>query len=518
VARRLLLGLDLGGGGVRSLLLDCDTGARSIATRSWVFPSAPDTFGLGSDLDLDAMWNAIGETCRDSLERCDGRGDEVVGVGVSALRFGNVILDRTGRALFAVPNRDARGAAESFQLGASDGEGVLADTGLWPMPIHASIRCMWLKNQRPEVLEAADCLLSVGDWVNFRLCGTRITDLSQAGCTGLFDLNTSEWSWDRIDALGFPRKMFGEVALSGTKLGELTADAASHLGLREGIPIGLGGADTQCGLLGAGVIRPGQVASIAGTTAPVQAVTEAASIDPRGRLWSGHHVVPGRYILESNGGPMGESLTWISRLLYPDSPAPEATFFEEAALSDVGAAGLLSTLGAEVMNARAPSMPVGQITLTHMTSADDKAPRRHMVRAIVEGYACAVRANLEQLIEITDATYPVLVLSGGMSRSDVFAQILSDVTGAEVRLSEVAEATAMGAAFHGGVAAGVYADIEEAVDRRVRSRAVLTPTAETVDASRELYESWCRLRDAGAETTAPAAAAHVTPWVLKMQS
>lgn len=518
MARRLLLGLDLGGSGVRCLLLDSDNGERRIATRSWRFPAAPDTFGLGSDLELDSIWHAIGETSRDCLEQFSSSPEEVVGIAVSALRFGTVILDRTGEPLFAVPNRDARGAAESFQLAASEGEAILSDTGLWPMPIHASVRCMWLKNQRPEVLQEADCLLSLSDWVNFRLCGVRVTDISQAGCTGLFDLSKREWSWPRIEKLGFPAQMFSSTEVSGTALGTLSAAAARDLGLREGTPVGMGGADTQCGLLGAGTLCPGEVASIAGTTAPVQAVTEDAMVDQRGRLWSGHHVVPGRYVIESNGGPMGESLSWMSRLLFPDAACAEEQFFEEAARSDTGAAGLLSTLGAEVMNARAPSMPVGQITLTHMTSAEDDHPRRHLVRSIVEGYACAVRANLEQLAEVTTANYRLLNLSGGMSRSDVFGQILCDVTGVEVRISEVPEATAMGAALCAGVAAGIFKDFSEAVAQRVRERITLRPSSEASEPSRELYDSWCRLRDAGADTTAPAAAAHVTPWVLKMQS
>ena len=516
--RRLLLGLDLGGGGVRCLLLDSDSGERRIATRSWSFPFAPDTFGLGSNLDLEPMWRAIAETSRDCMDQFSCGAADVVGIAVSALRFGNVFLNPSGEAIFAVPNRDARGALESFQLAASEGEAVLSETGLWPMPIHASIRCMWLTNQRPDVLRNADCLLSVSDWVNYRLCGARQTEPSQAGCTGLFDLSKREWSWQRIERLGLPRNIFPSIELSGSNLGPLNASAARDLGLREGTPVGMGGADTQCGLLGAGTLQAGQVASIAGTTSPVQAVTDAALVDPAGRLWSGQHVVPGRYVLESNGGPMGETLTWMSRLLYPDSPSPETKLFEEAAKSEIGAAGLLSTLGAEVMNARAPSMPVGQITLSHMTSVEDEHPRRHFVRAIIEGYACAIRANLEQLAEVTTASYPLLNLSGGMSQSDVFAQILADVVGAEVRLSEVPEATAMGAALCAGVATGVFSDFDEAVAERIRARAIFSPSTEASGPSRDLYESWSRLRDAGAETTAPAAAAHITPWVLKLQS
>ncbi len=293
VTQKYLLGLDLGGGGARALLVGCETGECFAGTRSWSFQVADETFGLGFDLDLDSMWGLIGEACGEALMRAGVQGDAVAAIAVSALRFGNVILDRAGAVLFAVPNRDARGAAEGFQLSASVGDELLRETGLWPMPIHSSARLLWLAKHEPEILERGDCLLALSDWVNFRLCGVRVSDHSQAGCTGLYDLAKREWSWDRIDSLGFPRALFPEVKSAGSPLGSLGASAASDLGLVEGTPIGLGGGDTQCGLLGAGAIAPGDVASIAGTTAPVQAVCDRAQIDPEGRLWSGHHVIPG---------------------------------------------------------------------------------------------------------------------------------------------------------------------------------------------------------------------------------
>ncbi|MBW2387765.1 MAG: FGGY-family carbohydrate kinase [Deltaproteobacteria bacterium] len=517
MARKWLLGIDLGGGGVRCLLVDVGTGETTVASQSWRFPRASDPLGLGFDLDLEAIWRLSAQACRESLVRADAAADEVVGIGVSALRFGSVILDQRGEARFAVPNRDARAAVECFQLAASDGEAVLGETGLWPMPIHASVRLLWLKNHCPEVLEPNHRLLSLSDWLNFRLCGVMATDFSQAGCTGLFELEAKQWNWQRIAGMGLPGEMFPEVRPSGELLGGLSEEAARDFGLKPKTAVALAGADTQCGLLGAGAIRPGDVAAIAGTTAPVQAVSDRAEIDTGGRLWSGHHTAPGRFVLESNGGPMGETLSWISRLLRPDDSAPEEALFADAARADVGAAGMLSTLGAEVMNARAPTMPAGQITMTHMTSAHDERPGRHLARAIVEGYACAVRANLEQLIDVMSLEVSRLDLSGGVSRSNLFAQILANVVGVEVRPTREPEATALGAAICSAIAAGVFDDIPAAVDSLTRARESHWPEPTVADANRELYESWCRLRDAGADTTAPAVAGHVTPWALRVR-
>ena len=498
------------------LLLDADAGEVTITSNSWTFPRAHDAPALGFDLELDSMWSLIGQTSRECLQACGASAAEVVGVAVTALRFGTVILDGSGGVKFAVPNRDARGTAEFFQLVADHGDAILAETGLWPMPIHASARLEWLKKNKPEVISASHRLLSLSDWANFRLCGVVTSDVSQAGCTGLFNLVKRAWDWDRIDAMEFPREMFGDIRSSGELLGGLSSEAARDLGLLEQTPVSAAGSDTQCGLLGVGATQTGDVAVVAGTTAPVQAVCEAAAIDPAGRLWSGHHVVPGKYVLESNGGPMGETLSWMSRLLYPDAADPEARLFAEASTAEVGAGGMLSTFGAEVMNARAPSIPFGQITLTHMTSVRDASPRRFLARAVVEGYACAVRANLEQLGTVTSDEPQRLHLAGGMSQSAVFAQLIANVLNLAVVPSKGPASTALGAAICAAVGAGLYRDVMGASEALAQTGAEVLPEVEFVESNAALYASWLGLRAASAESTTPAAMAHITPWALRM--
>lgn len=511
-----LMGFDLGGGSVRCLLLDVDSGDVTAASNAWRFPRASEAPGLGFSLDLDSMWQLIAQTSRECLALAGAKAEEVAGVGVSALRFGNVILDRMGSVKFAVPNRDARGAGEYLQLAASAGEEVLAETGLWPMPIHASARLKWLAQNNPAALSPDHRLLSVSDWMNYRLCGEMTTDLSQAGCTGLFNLTSRSWNWDRIASLGLPAEMFIEVQPSGSPMGEMTAKAATELGLRTGTPVGLAGADTQCALFGVGAIAAGEAAIVAGTTAPVQRATDAPVIDPGGRLWSGHHVVPDRWVIESNGGPMGETLSWMSRLLYDDAPDPEARLFAEASSVEVGAAGMFSTLGAEVMNARAPSIPVGQLTLSHMTTARDPRPRRFLARAVVEGYACAVRANLEQLNRVVPGNVQRFFIAGGLSRSDVFVQIVANILECEVIPASGTDSTALGAAMCSAVSMGLFDDVESAAKALGQTREVRSPDPQLAEANAELYAGWSSLRTAGAESTAPVASALVMPWVFRM--
>src|SRR5262245_58160429 len=256
MSRRLLLGIDLGGGSVRCALLDAETGA---VTVSALAVGALPAEGLGYDLATDELWTRVGEASRAALARANASAEAVAGVAVTAMRFASVVLDAAGEVLLAVPNRDARSIGESHRIGVERGEAVLAASGMWPLPIHAAPRLAWLRSARPDLYSRAATLLSLSDWLNFRLCGRRVTDYSQAGCTGVFDLRKLAWNPELIDAFDLPRALFPVVRPSGERIGELSAQAARELGLAPGTPVSLGGGDTRCGLLGAGAVSDGDV-------------------------------------------------------------------------------------------------------------------------------------------------------------------------------------------------------------------------------------------------------------------
>lgn len=495
--QRYFMGIDLGGGGVRCLLVDAQDASCVSASRPWSFPREDHASGLGFGIDLGLTWALIGEACREVVAAAGIRGDQVASVAVSAIRCGTVILDEHGNTLFAAPNRDARASMESAELAGELGEELNRETGIWPTSLHLPARLRMLQRTRPEVLAEAACVFSLGDWVNFRLCGAKATDFSQAGVTQLFNLSAREWSASLIGRLGVPADIFPDVLACGSALGHLTPQAADHLGLSTATLVGLGGGDSQCSLLGNGAIRPGALACVAGTTAPVMTVSDRPLVDPAGRTWSGHHVVPGLFVLESSGGTMGETLAFMARLLFPDAPEPELRLFAEAAQSDYGAGGMVSTFGADVTDFRNPMMPAGQITLSHLTCAGDENPRRHLCRAIVEGHACAVRANAEVLGGITGANPREIHLSGGYSRSGVFAQVLADIFGGTVTRAAQPMTAALGAAICGAVAAGKYTGFAAAAQALVRNHAPVAGDPAKRSAAQKVYADWSAIREAG---------------------
>lgn len=492
-----LIGLDVGGRSVRCSLVDVDSGHVVDAMRPWGPVPVPEVGFFAFALDTDRCWRLAGEVVREALRRAGAAPDQVIGIATTGMRFSLVVMDQSGAVLLASPNRDARAASEGMQMADDHGDVFNQRTGHWPSPIFMAARLRWLAVNAPDVLARAACALSLSDWLAFRLTGETATDRSQAGETLMFDLETRDWAWDLIDMPALPRRLFPAVRDSGSVLGPLTSVAAEALGLAPGTPVAVGGADTQCGLLGAGAIRDGQSAVIAGSTAPLQLVTARPCVDPQARCWAGHHVVPGLWVLESNAGAMGDTLDWFAGVLYPDSPDPAGRFTAEAGRSSPGAGGITSSLGAEVMDAKSLALPVGTLSLTHLSAIDEASARGerrgNLNRAVLEGMAFAVKANAAQISSLTGAPPIETMIAGGMSRSGLWTQIVCDVLGSSVSVSMTPGASGLGAAICAGVGAGVFADLPGGAEALVRLRR-LAPDADRAPAYREAYERWEHLR------------------------
>lgn len=510
---RYLMALDAGGGGGRCLLVDIDNRKTTRSFRPWTHPAAPGTSGLGTDLHLETIWSRLAEAVREALSCASAGAEDVLGIAVTSTRHTTVLLDTEGSPIFAAPNRDGRAFMEALQLAAQHGERLYARTGRWPIPLASAARLAWLAANQPKLWKRAAVVLSLNDWVAYRLSGELATEPSQAEETLLLDVEKRAWGHDLAELLAVPERLLPPLRNAGTRLGGLTSNAAAALGLRAGTPVAVAGGDTQSGLLGAGAVAPGQVAVIAGTTVPLQLVLDRPAIDPRQRIWTGCHVVPGLWVLESNAGPMGDALEWLAETLYPEAPNPAARFLAEAGRSEPGAAGLLSTFGSSIMNARDLKLPIGTLTFSHMTAGNGGGRRRHLNRAVVDGMAYAIRANLEQVREIAGREIGSLALAGGISRSAAFAQAVADALGVPVEVGATGEATALGAAIAAGVGTGLFPDLAAGA-RALRSKpALFEPHTAASAAYRERYEQWRRLLAAEAAAT-DVAAEVILPSVL----
>ena len=165
-------------------------------------------------------------------------------------------------------------------------------------------------------------------------------------------------------------------------------------------------------LLGAAIVAPGDAALVAGTTAPVQQVSDRPGEDVR--AWTERHVVPGRFVVESSAGALGrlvESMAWT---MFSEAADPVARLLAEAGCGRAGAGGLVATLSSPVMDGRSLELPVASLSCASILGEADTGRRRHAARAAVEATGFALRANLERLEEVTGERAGRVGAAGGL--------------------------------------------------------------------------------------------------------
>jgi xylulokinase len=253
--------------------------------------------------------------------------------------------------------------------------------------------------------------------------------------------------------------------------GRLSAEAAAATGLPKGIPVIAGGGDQAAGGVGCGIVRRGVISSTVGTSGVVFAFADQVCLDPKGRVHTFCHSVPGKWHVMGVMLSAGGSLRWFRDALCQAEKAvaaetgldPYEYITAEAAKIPIGAEGLtfLPYLTGERTPHKDPYAKGAFIGLSL------RHTRAHMARAVLEGVAFGMRDSLEIIREMGVAVEQVRA-SGGGARSAVWRQIQADANKAPLVLINVDEGPAYGAALLATVATGMYKSVEEACDATIR--------------------------------------------------
>ena len=484
--------LDAGTGSGRCVVFDRAGRVLASAQEPFVYRGFADPdmpLVRGFDLDPDAFWSALTRCARAATGALPD-GTRVRAVVATSQREGCVFLDRDGTVLYAGPNLDARAAMEGLEL-----QGVIplarlhAITGHGPPYIFPLARFLWYRKHHDGARVAT--LFMLNDWIAHRLSGARVVEESNACESMLFDVTTRTWSAEILDGLDVPPAILPPVCPAGREIGRVTAAAAAATGIPEGTAVLAGGADTESALLGGGVWRVGATGAILGTTTPVQRVLERAILDPAANLWTSCHVVPDRWVLESNGGDTGGTYRWLLDLLYGGTD-DAAHARAEIAVAEVGDGGrpLLTHLGPSIFNLGEmnPFQPAGivfRFPLMHM----DRPTRGDLLRGFFENVAFSIRGNCEQIAAVDGDEIDRLWVSGGMTQSPTLLGILAATVAVPLVVGDVAESASLGCAVLAAVGCGLYPDLASAVDGMVRTH-VVEPDAGRTGCLDDRYRRW----------------------------
>jgi len=444
------LGLDLGTGSVKALLLDAEGGVLGEGGVSYGVRSPRPGW---AESDPEEWWSA----CASAARRAVGeRGGEVGAVGFSGQMHGVVLADGEGEALRpAVLWADTRSGAELDAYRSLD---PALQTRLANPPAvgMAGPSLLWLRDHEGEAYGAASFALQPKDWLRMRLTGEARAEPSDASATLLYDVSADGdgWSDAVVEALGLRRDLLAPLVPSGAVAGRLLPEAAGRLGLPAGLPVAAGAADAAAAALGSGLVAPGAVQLTVGTGGQILAPRRRPEPDSNGRTHlyrAAHDLSEGRFYAMAAVQNAGLALRWALRILRVPS---WNVAYREAFSAPPGSDGVLFLpyLSGERTphfdpDARGAWVGLG---LSH--------GRPHLLRAALEGVAYSLREALDSL-EAVGVEAAGLRLAGGGTLREPWRRMLADVLRRPLSVlprSVSSNASARGAALLAGIAAGAY--------------------------------------------------------------
>lgn len=481
---RHYLGIDVGTTAVKALVVDA-LGAVDGEAESPLEVSVPAPGW--AEQDPSDWWRGTVEAVRAACAQAGIRGVEAI--GLSGQMHSSVLLDGADRVLRpAILWNDVRTTAQCRSITGRVGEsGLRRLVGNPALEGFTAPKLLWVRDEEPRLFDRARSLLLPKDYVRLAMTGEKATEPSDAAGTLLFDVRRGRWSEKMLAALGLDPGMLPPVRGSAGVTGGLTRAAAEALGLRRGTPVVGGGADNAAAAVGSGVVGQGALQTSIGTSGTVVAPIERPRVDPAMRIHSFNHALPDTWYLMGVVLSAGAALAWFRRAL-SGPEGPRLTYDEliaEAAATPPGADGLtfLPYLTGE-RTPHADSNARGVFAGLHAGHE-----RGHLVRAVMEGVAFALRDSLELMRPLgVDAVQAVAV--GGGARSHAWRRMQAEVLGVPVVTVSPSGGAPYGAAALAAAGSGEHASVRETCRAWLRPLDRIEPSPKAAGPYGEAYERY----------------------------
>lgn len=488
--KKLLIGLDVGTSGAKCIAADED--GRVLASSTQEYPLSTPKPGWAEQNPHD-WFDGVVRGLRAILPQIDK--SAIVGLSFSGQMHGLVPLDKDGSVIRpAMLWCDQRTQAQCDRITEQAGglSTLLTMTNNRMLTGYTGGKLLWLRDEEPENFARMTTFLCPKDYIRYRLCGEKAMDASEASGTGFFDTKNRRWC-DRLIALaGLDRALFPEVHESTELAGHVTREAAELTGLPEGLNVYYGGGDAVIQTTGAGLVRPGILGVVIGTSGNVSMALDRYCDNPNGDLQMFCNNAPGLW--HAFGCPLtsGGAYRWYRDELCQHHVAAARQsgrnvydlMGEEAEQSQPGANGVIFT--PYLTGERCPYPDPNARGMFYGLTLGTK--RADITRSVMEG----VTYSLKQVIDIMASFTPCekVYTSGGGSVSPLWRQMQADVFDLPVyTMSAASEGGAYGAVMVAGVGAGIWKNLGEAISL-LQVETETLPNPETQAVYRNAYAAY----------------------------
>lgn len=481
--REVILAIDEGTTNVKTLLVDVtgEVVGKGAAPLSIHFPAVGEVVQDPMEI-IAKVKQAIALALDSAAVDCT-----VAAVAISNQRESVLLWERsTGAALTDVISWQSRTSEQLCQQLRQDSQfsqAVLESTGLTLDPMFPATKVSLALAELPAGLERARrgdiCLGTVNSWLIWHLSGGVFsTDASNASRTQLFNIRDQQWDTAILDRLQIPLQCLPEVAASAQIVGYTTAFGR----LAGNVPIAAQIGDSHAALFGHGGFNPGVVKATYGTGSSVMSAMQkqpsvrheiSATI-----AWQQKAVF---YGLEGNITHTGSAIDWVRRML---DVVDVATLCDLAAQADdhhgVYFVPALSGLAAPYWDMTAKGL---------FSGLNIASGRAELARAAFESVIFQVADVFYVIAEEQTEPLACLSVDGGPTQNDWLMQAQADLLGVTIQRTEVAEVSAIGAAYLAGMAIGWWPD-HQALAALPRQLTQFTPNSRRYHYWQERYRGW----------------------------
>ncbi len=437
----IFLAVDLGTTGCRSILFN-----ESLE----LIGSSYQEYGLITpqpnyvEQDAELWWQLTLKTAKEAITKSKTDAKDIRSISISSQGITIVPVDKNYKPLCnAISWLDSRCDAELEQIRKfySDSE-ITENTG---KPLHTYYtlpKIMWLQNHKPELVQNAYKLLMPLEFLTARFTGRAVTDHSMACGTMFYDVNNQCWWQEVLERFNIDPQKLPELAWGGEAVGTVLPEVAAELGLSNDCIVALGAQDQKCAALAAGLDRDTVTVSL-GTAGAISKLNYKTDVK-RGKC---SYIMPGAWVTEGVINTAGTCLRYIRDLFYKDEPYSLIDQEAEQALKNNSTVMFYPYMSG-------PSDPDHYPDSTGCFYGINLASKRgDYALAVMEGIAYQIRIILEAMGNYQSVDE--MVVFGGASKSDLWSQIIADITGITVCVPSTSEAAGAGAAILAAKGAGI---------------------------------------------------------------
>lgn len=485
----ITIGFDVGSSSIKAALYDVESGkaiAQSTYPKNEMQIQSPQAGW--AEQDPNVWWDAVKAATREVLSRASVDKKDVKAIGISYQMHGLVVVDKNRNVLRpAIIWCDSRavgiGNRGFHELGEEKCLRFLLNS---PGNFTAS-KLRWVIENEPEKFKKVDKFMLPGDFIAMKLSGEVTTTPSGLSEGILWNFEEDKPAAFLMDHYGIGSSLVPKIVDGFGKQCFLSKEGATEIGLEVGTPITYRAGDQPNNAFSLNVLRPGEIASTAGTSGVVYGVSDKIKYDPLGRVNTFAHVNHSArerrlgILLCING--TGISYSWIRKVLF-GQPIPYEELNHLADQSPIGSEGVTFLPFGNGAERMLSNLEVG----SGFSSINFNIhSRSHLVRSVIEGVAFSFYYGIKILGELGVNPERIRAGMANLYLNRIFRTTVATLTGAEIQLYNTDGS--LGAARAAAFGAGFYASPEEAF-RGLECIETVRPDMPNAPRYRAAYEKW----------------------------